>query len=746
MVDEYITFLDDSADDYHPESPPSDSWKIAIIDDEASVHEATRLALKEVTLYGKRLEFLSAYSAKEGLDLIKKHPDMAVILLDVVMESDNSGLELVDQIRNVLKNLNIQIVLRTGQPGYAPEEEVIIRYDINAYKTKNELTRTKLFTVVATAIRSYQHLSIIEKSRQGLKAIIDATSSMLKQRTIYKFSSGVLKQIDALYKISSENLFCVFQQPTQGPSAFQVGDNGLYLVAASENYRHWLGKDLRKIKKPAAAITLALNCLFEKSHLFKGSNAGLFLETPSGWEGAIVIENAASLKDSDQELLTIFCTNIALGLENAKFFTHLNQAAFYDELTGLRNRIGLIEEAEAIVNNRKGRHSVFIIDIDYFHQIVATLGFNFGNLILKNLAEILVQLFGNNAVVSRIHADVFAIFVTNYKRTASEVAIKCARPMVIENQRIRLGLTVGMSESNSRRVAAEQIDVATLLRQAEMALNVAKEKKRGSGEVFQSNYEDESRKSMTLLNDLRIGIEQNELFLVLQPKIDIVKNLICGFEALVRWQHPKKGLIPPNAFISAVEKSGMNYDLDLYIARMLCGILKKNDFFGIPISFNISSNSLNHENFIYDLISIFDDNQIPREIVEVEVTENALIHSHKAIARLNKLRKSGFNICLDDFGAGFSSLSYLLRLPLDVIKIDRAFVSEIGSNPPSVTLLSGMLNILKNLRKKTVIEGVETEEQLRLLTSLGVKIVQGYVFYKPLSVHEAHELLIKENN
>jgi EAL domain-containing protein (putative c-di-GMP-specific phosphodiesterase class I) len=353
------------------------------------------------------------------------------------------------------------------------------------------------------------------------------------------------------------------------------------------------------------------------------------------------------------------------------------------------------------------------------------------------MAALITQVFGENAVLSRLHSDVFAVLAKDINIEANEVALRCSRPLMVEQQSIRMGMTVGQSIVKFD----QNIDIAKSLKQAELALNVAKESKRGAGETFNESYEVESRNSMALLSDLRLGLDNNELFLHLQPKIDAFSNNIAGFEALIRWAHPKKGLIPPGVFILAVEKSGMNYEFDLYVAKQLCEILVAHPSINVPISFNISANSLNHESFPFELTQVFQKYGVDFGRVEIEVTENALINSEKSISRLQELKNSGFKICLDDFGAGFSSLSYLLRLPVTTIKIDRAFVADIATCEQSLTLIEGIVSIIKKLNKHIVVEGVENEQQLKIIKALDVAIIQGFYFYRPLPLDEALDLL-----
>ena len=738
--DDFISIF--SSEDEHPEVDISErlTWKIAVVDDERSIIDVTRLALKDLEIEGRYLQFIEANSAAAGYQLLCDHPDTAVILLDVVMETPDAGLRLVDTIREKMANHMIQIVLRTGQAGYAPEEEVIKRYEINAYKTKSELTRSKLFTTIATAIRSYKHLQMLHESRQGLRAVIDASAQMLSERSVQSFSAGVLRQIDALFGMASHSFFCVSRRPAAGPFVFKNARDGFVVVAANAQFSDWYGKTIEDLDQDSAYVEITRRALQHKAHQFTTGISCLYLHTPSGWEGAVVAGASLSLQAADPELLQVFCLNVGLGLENAKYFTYLNQAAFKDELTGLLNRHGVIEAACQSTKQFNTAVEAFVIDVDYFHHIVESLGYVTGNLMLKKIAAVLAEFFGERAAVCRLHADVFAAVLPSNGLSARDVAVRCAKPLTIDGQSIRLGLTVGKSAA----FFCHQYEHGELLlRQAEIALKVAKESKRGAGQLFEQRFEHESRRNMTLLSDLRQALERQELFLVLQPKVDVTRhNQICGFEALLRWSHPEQGLISPMAFIPIVEKSGLNYDLDLYVAERLCQLMLAAPANKPRISFNISANSLHHDGFVDDLIDVFQRHKISFAEVEIEVTENALIQSEQAILALRRLYQAGFIICLDDFGAGFSSLSYLLRLPLHVIKIDRAFVADLTVNGDSQKILYGMLAIIRSVGKGVVIEGVETAEQVQMLVALGIEVIQGFYFYQPLPVATAWELSV----
>lgn len=739
MSDLLIQFTDEDDEPSSNEHSQHEdaTWLIAIVDDEESVHDVTKLALSDTKVHGRSLTFISAFSGEEGYKLLHDNPECAVVLLDVVMETADAGLLLAERIRKELKYENLQIILRTGQPGYAPEEDIISRYEINDYKTKNELTRDKLFTSLATALRSYGHLQALEESKKGLRNVIHASASLMKERSINEFASGVLQQINALFHLSAQGIFCVSQRPLQGPSEFSQGKNNAFLVVATTNqYSDFYGRDIHAIHE-GIAPRVAQKALSVKEHVLEDNITALYLSTPSQWEGVVVIEGGLYLSDIDEELLKVFCFNIALGLENAKFFSHLNRSAYYDSLTDLYNREGLMHFANDTYVQAKKSVSLYIVDIDYFHDIIDSLGFDFGDEVLQAFTSTLKRMFFEKASIARLHSDVFAIIVADSPWSLKSLISECSRPFMLADNSMRLGVSLGEAHCT---LSEGGFDVGQLVRHAKIALKVAKDNKRGMAQAFEPQFESETKKRLSILSEIRDALADNQLFLMLQPKTSMTTGEVVGYEALVRWQHPEKGLIPPNAFIPIVEQSGLYFELDMYVFRSALNIVKEYPQINKPISVNISANSLHHHDFIDELKVIIEEENADLSNIELEITENALVRSDMAIQHLNALKEIGFILCLDDFGAGYSSLGYLLKLPLDVIKIDRAFISYITEDKRALVLLKGMLQICHDLNKKVVVEGVETQEQVDLLVQYDVDVAQGFFYFKPMPIDE---ILIK---
>src|SRR5438067_2903146 len=252
MPEDDIVHLIDDPGDRTPEQGPR--WKIAVIDDEPAVHDGTRFALSDYRLNGQGLEILSAYSAAEGRELMRSHPDVAVVLLDVIMESDTAGLGLVEFIRNELKNDTLCIILRTGQPGQAPERRVIVDYDINDYKAKTELTADKLFTALTAALRSYQQLQRMVETRRGLEMIIDGASTLYDFKSMQLLAEGVLTQIASLLNVDCGGIL-VLREGGGTQEKFSI-------LAGSGCYRHFTGRAGGDTLEPD--LHHAINSAFER--------------------------------------------------------------------------------------------------------------------------------------------------------------------------------------------------------------------------------------------------------------------------------------------------------------------------------------------------------------------------------------------------------------------------------------------------------------------------------------------------
>ncbi len=288
-----------------------DAWKVLIIDDEEQIHAVTKMVLGDFKFRDRSLQFLSAFSGKEGYSVIAANPDLAVIFLDVVMETETAGLDLARQIRGALGNDYVRIILRTGQPGQAPERKVIVDYDINDYKEKSELTSQKLFSTMVTALRSYKDIMTIETSRRGLEKIITASSSLFQIRSMELFLSGVLLQLGSLLEVGIDAV--LVSAKLEGDNERNATVDELQVVAAS-------GRFTALVNRPATilepSVVRALQEVIQsRESIFMTKYSIVYFHSRMNRTTALYIETMRQLEAVDHKLIQLFCGNASIGLD-----------------------------------------------------------------------------------------------------------------------------------------------------------------------------------------------------------------------------------------------------------------------------------------------------------------------------------------------------------------------------------------------------------------------------------------------
>ncbi|TGE00715.1 ATP-binding response regulator [Methylobacterium nonmethylotrophicum] len=335
MSDDDILFL--MPDDEPGEGAAAATWPVLVVDDDPAVHEGTRFALSGYRLDGARLELVSAYSAAEARTLLARRGGVAVILLDVVMETDDAGLRLVDFVRRELKDDTVRIILRTGQPGQAPERRVIVDYDINDYKAKTELTADKLFTSLTAALRAYQQLKRLEETRRGLEIIIDAAPMLLDYKSMQRLAEGVLTQVASLLNVACEGIL-VLRDHTGPQDAVSV-------LAGSGCYQHLVGEDGRPLDADVRAIVT--RAFAERRHTFGDQWSTLYVHTASGSEIVALLKADRSLAETDRALIALFTSRLSVAFDNVILYEQLQRANI-----GLEQRV-VERTAELMRANRR---------------------------------------------------------------------------------------------------------------------------------------------------------------------------------------------------------------------------------------------------------------------------------------------------------------------------------------------------------------------------------------------------------
>lgn len=730
-----LVFLDETVtpSDNNILGASKDVWQVMIIDDDADVHSATTFALSNVEIQNRPLSFLHAYSAQQARDILANEPDVAVVLLDVVMEQQDEGLQLVHYIRDVLHRAEVRIILRTGQPGYAPEIDAIQQFDINDYKTKSELTRIKLYTVVTAAIRSYEQICTINSSSRGLDMILRASTELMALQTLEEFTTGVLTQIARLLDVPPCGLFCVRE-------ALQNHDTDLFVVAATGKYQNLLKHRVSTSEDAQIGSTLS-RALNEGRNIYGPEFTALHFNVNASSNFAAFFRTDRPLSEIDLRLLEVFCSNILVGLANIMLVTSLHNSAFYDSLTKLPNRTRLKEIIDDNLASTEDKPTTLaLIDIDHFAETNDTLGHQFGDLLLLSVASRLQSRLGDRLVVARVGGDTFGVLGDDTQVNPGAVLAQFERPFSIDGQDVQLSATVGLvrlSEHKGRGVEA--------LKNAHIALKRAKLQQRTGYLYFSRSMGIDIRERVNMMHALRAAFEERRLFVVYQPQIDMATRAPVGAEALLRWQEKDSTMISPNRFIPIAEYSGLIIELGEWVLRQACQELVRIQRLGFPefmMSVNVSQVQFRHPHFLSMLRKALEDTNAPPHCIELEITESMAMEEPDALFKLlDQITETGVSIAIDDFGTGFSSLSHLQKLSVDRLKIDRAFVTEITDSSRGSSIAEMIIQLGRNLNLDVIAEGVEDERQAKILTELGCPYGQGYLFAKPLNSDVLHDWL-----
>ncbi len=720
--DELIFLAEDEA----PPTPAvklAGEWHLLIVDDDEEIHTVTRLALNDLIVLGRRLVFHHAYSGREAISFLKKHPNIAVILLDVVMESDDAGLLVVQQIRQQLGMDEVRIVLRTGQPGYAPEESVIKEYDINDYKTKTELTRSRLVTSIIASIRSYQQIRTINQNRLGLQKIINAGANLLEQHSLHEFSEGVVTQISSLIGLHAEGVLCA-----------QIEDDGsasdnVYVLGAAGHYAPFIKCKLERLDNPRI-IQQILQCLAQKQHIFTASDTVLYLGNAEH-SAAVYIESNRPIEDFDRQLIEVFLSNISIGYENVTLFQQLKHAAFIDPLTKTPNRnefTKLLEESRKL--DAAGNVTV-LIDINHFSDINDGLGQEAGNDLLISLTHRLVQRFGAVAQIGRISADVFGLIGPETELNPKEINYLFEEPFQLSEHSLHINVTFGIC-----RLEDTVSQGLGILKHAFIALNRAKKDVSQNFAYYSHEIESDMAQRLSLLRRLRHDFQQGVLQLWYQPQISFRTGQVVGMEALLRWPTPDGGFVSPAVFIPLAEYSGFIVQIGHWVVEQACQQIKRLEAAGgknLRIAVNVSMPQFRDPQFARSVIQLVRKYDVDPNLLELEITESVVMDEpKKVIEALTQLKEFGIKVAIDDFGIGFSSLSYLQQLPLDRIKVDRAFIRDFAK-PNGSLIAETIIRLGQRLGLVTIAEGIESQAQADVVAAMGCDEVQGFLYAKPMS-------------
>ncbi|MCF8204184.1 MAG: EAL domain-containing protein [Methylotenera sp.] len=413
----------------------------------------------------------------------------------------------------------------------------------------------------------------------------------------------------------------------------------------------------------------------------------------------------------------------------------VNNLAYVDQLTQLPNRARFAEFVQHVLEHSPLPGAVLMLDLDRFKHVNDVLGHEVGDRLLQSVAERLQALCAaDDAVLARLSGDEFAILLAHADaRTASEAAVAILkdfeRPLQIDDETVDLGAGIGIA------LFPEHGDeVGLLLGRAELAMYAAKSRQCGSL-IYHAALDAGSQESLSLLSELRRAVENNELRLFLQPKVDLVQRRVVGAEALVRWQHPTRGLVPPMQFIPFAEQTGFIRMLSAWVLAGAAQFARQAADAGLTLrlSVNLSTRDLMDQDLPAKIEALMAPLKVPTERLCLEITESAIMDDpERAMSTLEHLHAMGFKLSIDDFGTGYSSLAYLKRLPVDELKIDKSFVMAMERDLDDARIVRSTIELAHNLGLTVVAEGLETVKAWAMLARLGCDEGQGYYISKPM--------------
>lgn len=452
----------------------------------------------------------------------------------------------------------------------------------------------------------------------------------------------------------------------------------------------------------------------------------------------------ASPIHDDLGLLSHIVLNIEDISERVETQAQMEKLAFYDPLTGLENRRlfrDRLEQGLKRVRRSKKSMALLFLDLDQFKRINDTLGHDAGDELLSVAAQRLRSCVREEDIVSRLGGDEFTILLADICNAddASLVARKILdaliEPIQLGEQQVIVSCSIGIT------IAPEDsMNASVLMRNADLAMYRAKDQGRNNYQYFTDDMNIESQARMALENELRLAVNNEDFVVYFQPQVDLGRNRICGFEALVRWRHEQVDLISPDRFIPVAEETGLIIKVGEIVLRQACRQMRHmhdSGLSGLTVAVNLSARQFRDPNLVQMISHTLQETGLEPRWLELEITESMLMDNiEQAISILTELKALGVTIAIDDFGTGYSSLSYLTRLPVDKLKVDRTFVSNLPESPRHTAIATAIIAMAQRLRLQVVAEGVETQPQAAFLHRHQCSLLQGYLYGRPVDATE----------
>jgi diguanylate cyclase (GGDEF)-like protein/PAS domain S-box-containing protein len=692
--------------------------RILIADDEAQIREVLH------ELLGSDYECAEVSSAEEALALLRTE-EFDLVLSDIMM-GGITGLQMVPQVLKL--SPDTVVIMISGEQNIESAIEAL-RAGAFDYITKP----FDLRHVEAAVNRALEHQDL----RRAKRYYENFLEDIVKERTTELNKAN--QTLSVLIRAS--------------PLAIFVLDTGGDVILWNPAAREMFGWDESEVlNRPLPLVP------DDEREAFRAGFADVLSGKPVAdyearrlrKDGSLIDVNVwtAALTGPSGEINGIMAT-VADITERKQSEARINYLAYHDTLTGLPNRVSFEErlaEAVARAGAERGSLAVMFLSLDRFKKFNDTLGHMIGDQLLRGVAERLTLALREGNRVARFGSDEFAFLLTeiNEAEDAARRALDFQRvldaPFYVEGHELYVTSSIGIGLYPN-----DGADAQGLLKSAGSALYRAKQLGGNAYQFYTADMNERALHRLALENQLRWALERKEFVVYYQPQVNIDTGKIMGMEALVRWQHPELGLVPPAEFIPLAEDTGLIMPIGEWVLRTACAQTRAWQdcgFKNLHVAVNLSPRQFQQPDLLLLIERALKDAGLDPSSLELEVTESSVMkNAESAIDTLRELRAMGIRISIDDFGSGYSSLSYLKHLPIDVLKIDQSFVRDMTSDPKDAAIAMAIIQLAHSLQLQVKAEGVETEEQLRFLRLLRCDEMQGFLFCKPIPVGDFEQLL-----
>ena len=727
--------------------PSQKNWVVLSVEDNQPYQDVLESALQEVSFKGRKIELLRATSAASAATILSKRQDISLILLDIVMETDDAGFYLIDTIRNVIGDELVRIVVLTGQPGVKPHDKAINEYNISEYWNKTDLSADKLKSVVVSNLRTWQISQQLQIARRGLQMIVDASRSLTARQDTSEFAHTVLEEIARVINVpNTGGIVCIVKT---GIESLQLAP----IVAASSHFRELIDARLENVfsiydedrkQRVEKAIFEAWQT---QQHIFENDFTLLFFDTSEHDEKQylMLVDSPHALDSNQLNLLQAFAENISSGFVNQALMNKLSQLAYLDTPTGIHNFNWLARELGQQSTYHINNSSLVLFRLLNYDTAEIMAGHDYATKMFKAFCLFINEQLPKHYLLAVWDRETVALVFT-LDNKPGEDKLKAIRNTTMEMDEldIQLQFQVGTMDFKD----TQSLSLAEVLVLANTALGKA----RSSGvDVYNFDYALIQRLAnrMRILTALKKALTTREaFFLVLQPKVNLATGKPVGFEALLRWRMEDNTLCPPSEFIPIAEASGLSLEISEMVLAKTINVIQRlqKEGYSLPVSFNLANSDVVSPIIFNEIHRCIDEQEIDASLLDIEVTETQATEDYTVInPLLRSFIDKGVGVSIDDFGTGYSSLSQLADLAATTIKLDQKFVNDLTAEnkDKALHIVQMIARLAERFAFKLIAEGVETEEQRQLLMENGYQHAQGYYFAKPMPMDELLDWLAK---